>query len=127
MDYQQQYIQLEAAHQNNVSKLKTKKKELKALERDPGSNVDRIPILKSEVHVLEEVVESSKKELKKNRAMLGRLARNLNNTEHKVFYYKYVRKYGLKHIAKKMGYSHSHIKRISAKLSKKIKDTATER
>jgi DNA-directed RNA polymerase specialized sigma subunit len=111
----------------NVSKLKTKTKELKVLERDPQRNAERILILKAQVVEDSEIVTASKTELKKHRARMGRLAKTMRNVELKVFYYKYVRKYGLKNIAKKMGYSHSHIKRISAKLSKKLQDQADER
>ena len=120
MDYQFQYVELEARHKAGLKRYKEQSRERKQLMMNPVMNNSRIIQLDGEMLVQEDLNRDCKEQLDVISKTLASITKNLNNLELQVFYYRYVKNYKLKTISKKLHYSHSHIRRVAAKIKRKV-------
>jgi len=120
MDYRLEYIQVESNCEALEKQLKIKKKHRHELQHDPLRNNSRIIQLDGELSELYDELAQQQDRMNIAKTILKSYTKNLDNLEYQVFYYRYIRKQSLKTIAKKLHYSYSHIKRISAQLSRKV-------
>ena len=93
---------------------------MKQLKMNPVVNNSRIIELDGDMSIQETEIESHKAEIEKIENIMASLTKDLASLELDVFYLKYVKSYSLRRISKKTHYSLSHIKRVSAKVKRKI-------
>ena len=127
MNYQFQYVELEAKYKAGVKHYKKQVQERKQLMMNPVMNNSRIIQLDGEMLVQEDLNREYKNQMVIISQTLADLTKNLNNLELQVFYYRYVKKQKLKQISKKLHYSYSHIRRVASTISQKVGSEESER
>lgn len=120
MDYKLEYIQVESNCEALEKQLKIKRRHRRELEHDPLRNNSRIIQLDGEVSELVDQLEEQRDRRRLIKNILLSFTKNLDDLETQVFYARYIKKQSLRTISKKLHYSHSHIKRISAQIKRKV-------
>jgi DNA-binding MarR family transcriptional regulator len=73
-----------------------------------------------EIQAARDLIKNQDQEIRHMRDTVKSLTKNMDNLELQIFYAKYMQGESLKAISKRLKYSYSHIKRISAKISRKV-------
>lgn len=127
MDYQEEFMILRAEHRELLRELKRMLAKLSRYKTDPMRNNSLIIELEGEIQVTRDTIKNKSQRIKEIKRIVKSLTKNMTNLELQVFYGKYIRGESLNAISKRLNFSHSHIKRISAQLGAKLSQAEEKR
>lgn len=120
MNYQAEFITLRAERRTARKQLRELEQQLRAYKKDPMRINSLIIETEGEIQGTKGLIKKQDDEIRQMRDTVKSLTKNMDNLELQIFYSKYMKGESLKVISKRLKYSYSHVKRISAKIRQKV-------